>query len=451
MLPTDTDGFADRTLRDLLRSDGRLSFERAAELLADAAEALAPMHAAGQAHGAITPQSLHIDAAGRARLGPPASDVTAAGLMPPAYLAPERIGGQAADPRSDVYALGLLGWEMLTGQTPWAGASLQELVLNQQEQDLPRLTTVRPGVPRPLLLAIEGALHKAPSDRWANAGELLATLRPTAAAASAASAASAAAVGGPAASAPIEEPRPARPRALGPITAHREPAIPAVPVTSRTTRKSTAGRKFAMVALLLAVLLAGGAAVASMQGRAKQTVTASWLDSLTTTTAGGVVVTDDTSQDTAARLRARAVRDSIARADAAGAYPPAPMYTTPEAQAQQQLQQEMQAQQQLQAQQRLLESEAQAAELQRLRAEAARQRALADSIAAAARAQPERTEPVRTEPAPVPIPAPTPARPAPPRDSARDSARVPALPDTVRPPATKPDSVKPDAPGPSRR
>src|SRR5688572_4636111 len=135
---------ADRTLRDLLRSDGRLSFERASEILADAAEALAPLHAAGQAHGAITPQSIHIDAAGRAHLGHPAADTAAAGLLPPAYMAPERITGERADPQSDVYALGLLGWEMLTGQTPWAGSSLQEVVLNQQDQDLPRLTTLRP-------------------------------------------------------------------------------------------------------------------------------------------------------------------------------------------------------------------------------------------------------------------------------------------------------------------
>ena len=176
MLPTDPTGSADRTLRDLLRTDGRLSFERAARILADVAEALAPMHAAGQAHGAVTPQSIHLDAEGRARLGPPAADTTSTGLLPPAYLAPERIVGEPADPRSDVYTLGLVGWEMLTGTTPWGDASLTEILINQQEQDLPRLTTVRPGVPRPLLLAIEGALHKSPGDRWSTAGEMLSTL-----------------------------------------------------------------------------------------------------------------------------------------------------------------------------------------------------------------------------------------------------------------------------------
>src|SRR5206468_1959223 len=108
MSPTDSD----RTLRDLLRSDGRLSFEHAARLLADLARSLEPLHATGQGHGAITPQSVYVDATGRAHLGPPAADTTAAALIPPAYLAPERIDGQPADPRSDVYTLGLLGYEM---------------------------------------------------------------------------------------------------------------------------------------------------------------------------------------------------------------------------------------------------------------------------------------------------------------------------------------------------
>ena len=59
---------ADRTLRDLLRSDGRLSFEHAARLLTDLARSLEPLHSTGQGHGAITPQSVYLDATGKAYL-----------------------------------------------------------------------------------------------------------------------------------------------------------------------------------------------------------------------------------------------------------------------------------------------------------------------------------------------------------------------------------------------
>src|SRR3982750_1302261 len=99
--PGRSDG-PDRTLRDLLRTDGRLSFERTTELLTDLVNALRPLHAAGRAPGAITPQSVRIDAEGHARLGPPAGDRIAMGLLPPAYLAPEVIDGEPPNPRSDL-------------------------------------------------------------------------------------------------------------------------------------------------------------------------------------------------------------------------------------------------------------------------------------------------------------------------------------------------------------
>lgn len=292
------DDASERTLRDLLRSEGALSFERAARLLGDIVTELAALHARGAVHGAITPQSIRIDSNGSARLGPPSAHPDVVGLMPPAYLAPERIDGDAADARSDVYALGLVGWEMLAGETPFAADSLREVVALQHGRDLPRLTTLRPGVPRPLLFAIEGALHKQPNDRWANAGEMMQQLRQGMVTDLPSAVPLAPAV-------PTIETAPRRivgtaPKYVGPAD---------VPPTTRWRQPTHAengtrwGRRVGVVTLLLAVVVAGLGALVAVEGKSKRTVAAPWIDSVTSSSSAGLLVTDDTSHDTAARLR----------------------------------------------------------------------------------------------------------------------------------------------------
>jgi serine/threonine-protein kinase len=146
-------------------------------LLAGIARAAAAWHARGTAHGALTPERVLVGAGDAVTLAaPPRPDGSPAPW--PTYLAPEQIDGRTGDVRSDVYAFGLLGWEMLAGQQPWEGESLYGVVVKQREQDLPRLSTLRPGLPRAVLGAIEGCLHKAPGDRWQSAAEFLATLAP---------------------------------------------------------------------------------------------------------------------------------------------------------------------------------------------------------------------------------------------------------------------------------
>src|SRR5688500_17367600 len=96
-----------RNLRDLLRAEPRLDPSRVQRILGELSDILGPRHARGEVHGAITPEHVRFDAAGRATLAAPPDD----GASPapwPAYLSPEQIDGRPADPRSDVYALGLL-------------------------------------------------------------------------------------------------------------------------------------------------------------------------------------------------------------------------------------------------------------------------------------------------------------------------------------------------------
>jgi len=86
---------------------------------------------------------------------------------------PEQIDGRRVDGRSDIYSLGVLGWELLTGRRPWAGASLYSVIYKQKHEDLPRITSLGPRVSANLLFAIEGALAKNPAYRWQSAEQFL--------------------------------------------------------------------------------------------------------------------------------------------------------------------------------------------------------------------------------------------------------------------------------------
>jgi hypothetical protein len=246
----------------------------------------------------------------------------------PAYLSPEQIDGRGPDMRSDIHALGLVGWEMLTGREPWAGESLYGMVVKQREQDLPRLTTLRPGIPRPLLLAIEGALHKHPYDRWATVDEFLAQLR-SSRPVLARPAEPAPAVAAATAAVPAPRPAPPAPPPAPPPTAPTAPTArmsppPTVVAPATVTRPRRRRRWLATTVLVLALLAAGTAALVAYQGRSESRQTAAWLDSLTTGSAAGVVEIDSSADSLANVRRARAERlardrarrDSLAAAEA---------------------------------------------------------------------------------------------------------------------------------------
>jgi serine/threonine-protein kinase len=101
-----------------------------------------------------------------------------ASIGTPSYMAPEQVDGRAADERADVYALGLVAWEMLSGRRPWQGETLYSVLYKQKNEPLPSLAALRPDIPAFLLAAIEGALAKAPADRWRDASEFLDRLTP---------------------------------------------------------------------------------------------------------------------------------------------------------------------------------------------------------------------------------------------------------------------------------
>lgn len=290
--PSDA-GSAPPTLRDVLRATPRLAPERVARLLDGIARALTARDAA---YGALTPERVLVGAHDAVVLAP--APRPGAGVAPwPAYLAPEQIDGRAGDVRSDVYAMGLLGWEMLAGQQPWEGDSLYGIVVKQREQDLPRLSTLRPGLPRALVQAVEGALHKAPGDRWDSPAELATMLAgvaertPAAAPVTAREVTTPGRVPVPPVAPAVDLPPPSARGVVAPnaIEADADDApAPRPPGQPRPTapRRSRAPRRWLTMAVLaIAMLAAAAGAYAVVQGRQDTTATRAWLDSVTTSSA----------------------------------------------------------------------------------------------------------------------------------------------------------------------
>jgi serine/threonine protein kinase/alpha-tubulin suppressor-like RCC1 family protein len=173
-----------RTLRDMLNEGGPCTFERADRVLRDVAAALAHAHQRGIVHRDVKPENIFIDETtghallsdfGVARSLEPDSNLTATGtaIGTPAYMSPEQIDGVELDGRSDLYSLGLVGWEMLTGRRPWDGEGLYSVIYKQKREDLPPIDQLRPDTPDRLIYLVEGATRKAASERWSGAAELL--------------------------------------------------------------------------------------------------------------------------------------------------------------------------------------------------------------------------------------------------------------------------------------
>ena len=169
------------TLKDLVASEGPLDPERAEAILRDVAGALAYANGRGIVHRDVKPENIFLDSeSGRALLadfgiawsGDQESRLTMTGaaIGTPTYMAPEQIDGAAPDARSDLYSLGLVAWEMLTGERPWGGESLFNVILKQKTEDLPPMDLLRPDViPDRLQYIVERMLQKHPGARWAGA------------------------------------------------------------------------------------------------------------------------------------------------------------------------------------------------------------------------------------------------------------------------------------------
>ncbi len=169
------------------------SIPEAISITRDLASALGYAHSRGMIHRDLKPGNIMFDSDGRVVLtdfgiariisGP---NVTASGSMigTPAYMSPEQGLGQSGDHRSDIYSLGIVLYQLLTGTTPYNADTPIAIVLKHVNDPLPPPTSVNPEIPEGLERIIYKALAKAPEERYQNVEEMAAHLMDLEAAAS---------------------------------------------------------------------------------------------------------------------------------------------------------------------------------------------------------------------------------------------------------------------------
>jgi eukaryotic-like serine/threonine-protein kinase len=170
------------TLKQRIGRDGALDPQEAIAYAIEVARGLSVAHARKMVHRDIKPQNILIDAEGRAKLTDfgisrqlEQDGMTATGrvLGTTDYVAPEQAMGRGADPRSDIYSLGVVLYEMLVGQVPFQADSQVGVAMKHVNEDLPDVQRRRPEVSAAVALVVERATAKDPGERYQHVGEMI--------------------------------------------------------------------------------------------------------------------------------------------------------------------------------------------------------------------------------------------------------------------------------------
>ena len=181
------------TLTKVLERDKQLPIPRAIDILTQIAEALMEAHGLGYVHRDLRPRNVFlINKRGRAdfvklldfglaKLVLPNLEAkqTAMGMTfgDPRYMSPEQARGEALDRRSDIYSLGAIAYEVLTGAPPYTGSGTFEILQQHLDAPVPRVRDRRPDCPEWLDAAVQRALAKKPDGRFVTVLKLLESLR----------------------------------------------------------------------------------------------------------------------------------------------------------------------------------------------------------------------------------------------------------------------------------
>jgi len=163
----------------------KLGLDETLGIMEQICEGLAFAHARPIVHRDLKPANIHILPSGKvkimdfglARLS--GSEMTSTGMVmgTPHYMSPEQVRGQKADTRSDVFALGCVLYEMITGRKPFDAESMHAVLFKIMQEDPVPLHEAAPGTPEALAQVVERALAKNPAERFQDAGDMLAGIR----------------------------------------------------------------------------------------------------------------------------------------------------------------------------------------------------------------------------------------------------------------------------------
>lgn len=173
------------TLRELLRERGPMPPHAVAAVLAPMLDGLAVAHQAGLVHRDIKPENVLISDTGEVKIADfglvravAEAKITSTSVIlgTAAYLSPEQVSTGDADPRSDVYSVGILAYELLTGTTPFTGDTPLSVAYQRLDQDVPPPSAAIAGVPKQFDDLVACATARVTDDRYLDAGDMAAEL-----------------------------------------------------------------------------------------------------------------------------------------------------------------------------------------------------------------------------------------------------------------------------------